>query len=163
MPLRLKMRDRLDEAIRLAAEVNRQAQLVKITGLGLQPDGCVHLGKAVDWVSRWEYAFMDDKDGQAPKQYITVLYLQDAKPIVDPRAGNVAEIKEYFDEELIPILKDSHELVGIFHEQPDYKKMAGTAEDFIVYSMRRMLDPLATICNWDGQFLRLDPVSGDIV
>ncbi len=28
--------------------------------------------------------------------------------------------------------------------------------------MRRMLDPLVTIFNWDGQFLRLDPISGDV-
>jgi hypothetical protein len=157
------MRDRLDEAIRLAAKVNRQANLVKIIGLGLHPDGCVHLRNPDDWVSRWEYAFMDDKEGQAPRQYITVLYLQDGDAIVDSQAGNVAGIKEYFDEELIPILKDSHELVDIFHDQHDYKKMAGTAEDFIVYDMRRMLDPLATLLNWDGQFLRLDPVSGDVL
>ena len=161
-PLKLKMRDKLDEAMRLAAEVNPEVKLVRITGLGIHPDGTVHLGRVGDYISRWEYAFMDNKEGEAPPEFVTVLYWQSGAPHVDPRAGNVS-VMEYFDEEIIPELRDSDALVERFHDQPEHKAMCGHQNDVIAYSMRRALDPVVVLQNWKGQSWRMDPISLDAI
>jgi hypothetical protein len=134
----LKMRDKLDEAIRLASGVSPEVNLIRITGLGIHSDGTVQLGRPNDFVSRWEFAFMDDKEGEAPPFFVSVLYLKPGKPLVTPSAGNVMQ-SEYFDEEVIPELHDSDALVELFNDQPDYKPMGGNNQDAMVYSMRRAL------------------------
>lgn len=159
---RLKMRDRLDQAIRLALEINPEAKLVRISGLGVHADGAVELGRPNDYISRWEYAFMDDREGEAPPFFVSVLYYASGEPLVTPNPGNVTQ-SETFDEEIIPELQDSDALVEIFNDQPDYKPMGGYQQDALVYSMRRALDPIVIMQNWKGQFLRLDPISLDII
>jgi hypothetical protein len=155
---KLKMQDKLEEAIRLAARVNTDAGLVRIFGLGLHPDGTVRPGQADDYYSRWEYAFVDDKEGEAPPQCITVLYWGRDDPHVDPKAGNVDSKLEIFDEETLSGLHDSDEITGLFCDHSDYKPPAGTSDDFILYTMRRLYDPQVIIQNWKGQTLILDPV-----
>jgi hypothetical protein len=154
----LKMRDKLDEAIELAKEVNPAAKLVRISGLGINKNGTVSFEKHDDYVSRWEYAFCDDKDGEAPPQFVTVLYWIGGQGMVDPNAGNVSN-EIHFDTEMIPQLKDSDVLARLFHNSKDYKKMCGNHADVIIYYMEKMMAPVAIIQNWKSQFLRLDPVS----
>lgn len=161
--LRLSMWDRFDEALRVAAEVDPEARLVRIVGIGLHRDGRVQLGAAEDYASRWEYAFCNDRDGRRPPVCLTVLYWQDGEQLVDPRAGNVGGGLEAFDEELIPDLLDSMPLAERFQNTPGHEPLAGSSDDHIAYFMRRPLDPVAALHNFAGQHLLLDPLSGEAV
>lgn len=161
--MQLKMRDKLDEALRLAAEINPEAHLVRIIGIGVHEDGTVHLDNPSDYESRWEYAFKDDGDGESPPACITVLYYHTGQRLIDKNAGNVPWDMEYFDEEIIDELKDSDELAEIFADEDDFKALSGSGSDVILYTMRRALDPIVIISNWKGQHLMMDPISGDIV
>lgn len=162
-PMQLKMRDKLEEALRLVAEINPEARLVRIIGIGVHEDGTVHLGNSRDYESRWEYAFKDDKDGESPPVCITVLYYNADERLIDENAGNVPWDMEFFDEEIIDELKDSDELAEIFADEDDFKPLAGSGHDVILYTMRRALDPVVMICNWKGQNLMLDPIGGEII
>ena len=154
----LTLRERLVEALALAAEVDRRARLVRILGLGLHADGRVRLGAPDDWISRWEYAFIvGDEDGES-LGYITVLYLSPDGPRVDPHAGNVSET-EFFDDEVIDGLHDSDRLVKAFNRRFCSHPMAGGEDDVLLITMRRMLDPIAVMYNGNGDQMRLDPVS----
>jgi hypothetical protein len=157
--MQLKMRDKLDEALRLVAKINPEARLVRIIGIGVHQDGTVHLDNSRDYESRWEYAFKDDKDGESPPVCITVLYYNFNERLVDENAGNVPWDMEYFDEEIIDELKDSDELAEIFADQDDFKPLGGSGRDVVLYTMRRALDPVVMISNWKGQHLQLDPIS----
>jgi hypothetical protein len=161
--MQLKMRDKLDEALRLAAEVNPEAQLVRIIGIGVHDDGTVHLDNPNDYESRWEYAFKDDHDGESPPACLTVLYYHTGQRLIDKNAGNVPWDMEYFDEEIIPELKDSDELSEVFAEEDDFKPLSGSGSDVILYTMRRALDPVVMINNWKGQHLQLDPISAEVL
>lgn len=159
--IRLGMQDRFDEALRVAAELDPEAQLVRIIGIGLHRDGRVQLGAVGDYTSRWEYAFRNDLDGHRPPVCITVLYWQDGQRHVDPRAGNVGRELAYFDEELIPGLLDSPVLAERFQAVPDHEPLGGSSDDLIVYTMRRPLDPVAAVHNFAGQHMLLDPLRAE--
>jgi hypothetical protein len=161
--MKLKMRDKLGEAVRLAAEVNPEARLVRIVGIGLYDDGTVHLENPDDYMSRWEYAFKDDKDGESPPVCVTVLYWTTGERLVDKNAGNVSWDLEYFDDEILSELLDSDALAEVFADQENFKRLAGSGNDVIAYTMRRALDPVAVIQNWKSQQLMLDPLSGEVL
>jgi hypothetical protein len=161
-PMRLKMKDKLDEALSLAAEINLEARLVRIIGIGVHQDGTVHLDNPNDYESRWEYAFKDDKDGESPPLCLTVLYYNAGQRLVDKNAGNVPWDMEYFDEEIIDELRDSDDLAELFADEDDFKPLSGSGSDVILYTMRRALDPVAIISNWKGQNLMLDPIGGEV-
>jgi hypothetical protein len=164
MVLKLKMRDRLDEAIKLAKEIDSWAMLSSIVGLKVHQDGAVHLGEAKDdYISRWQYAFMNDMGGDAPTKYITVLYWMDGKtPHVDKKAGNVSDTVP-FEDDLIPKLEDSDSLAAKFNQQPNFKTLGGYDSDCVIYRMDKPMLPLAIVTNWKGQSLMIDPVEMEIL
>jgi len=151
------MKDNLERALALVAEKNPDARLVCISGVGLHPDGRVRPAAPRDWLSRWQYAFCDDRGGEAPPRFYTVLYLFADGPRLDENAGNVTET-EPFDDETLSVMADSDRLVEIFREQPGFQPPAGSGDDLLVITMRRMFDPVAYLSNWKGQSLVLDPL-----
>lgn len=164
MVLNLRMHDRLAEATKLALEVDSWAMLSSVVGIGVHKDGAVHLGEEKDdYISRWQYAFMNDMRGEAPPRYITVLYFMDGKtPHLDKKAGNVSDTVP-FDKDIIPRLENSDAIVAKFHQQPDFKLMAGHSNDVVVYRMERPMAPIAIVSNWKGQSIIMDPVEMDII
>lgn len=159
MGMKLKMKDRLDEAMKLAKEEDSWVELVSIVGIRLHRDGAVHFGGKDDYVSRWQYAFVKDRGDAGPPKWVTVLYwMNGEKPHIDPNAGNCSDTIP-FEEDIIQRLEDSPELTTIFHQQPDFKPMGGYDGDVIIYKMERPMAPMAIIQNWKGQGLMIDPVT----
>jgi hypothetical protein len=70
---------------------------------------------------------------------------------------------EYFDDEILSELLDSDALAEVFADQENFKRLAGSGNDVIAYTMRRALDPVAVIQNWKSQQLMLDPLSGEVL
>jgi hypothetical protein len=126
--------------------------------LCLHRDGTVHLGDPEDYVSRWQYAFMDDKDDEEPPQFITVLHISPNEINIDKNAGNVVHGIP-FDDDIISQLKDSDKLAKVYHRPQDVKRMKGKDNDCVLYFMEKMMAPVAILQNWKGQFLKIDPVT----
>ena len=154
-PKKVKMKDKLDEAIAKAKAKNPACKLVRIFGLAIESDGNITLGQQGKFTPRWEYAFMDDKNGEAPAQFLTVLYLAPKVPLVSDNAGNVGN-KEPFKEETIPMIADSSVLASVFNIQEGYKHLNGNDSDSVIYYVDHG-SPVVVISNWNGQCLRLDP------
>jgi len=153
----LRMKDRLNEAIAAARQVNPRAKLCRIFGLALQADGTVLLGQPGKYVPRWEYAFVDGEEEKVPPRYVTVLYLNPGAPLVDPNAGNVSSL-EPFPAWAAPALADSDVLAAAFSAQPGHEPMGGCDNDSILYQVENG-QPDVLLGNWKGQHLRMDPVT----
>jgi|GEM_PF-6465970 len=156
-PEKFKMRDKLEEALKRAKEKSPAAKLVRIFGLNLNSDGTVLLGKQGNYTARWEFAFMDDKNGEAPPQFLTVMFLAPKVPMVDEHAGNVSEMPPFSDEQ-IGMLANSDVAVTVFTSMPDHKPFGGNDNESIVYMVQ---DGKAVIHlnNWKGQNVRLDAIT----
>jgi hypothetical protein len=155
------MKDRLDEAAAAARRVDPRAKLCRIFGLALRADGTILLGEPGKYVPRWEYAFADDQDGEAPPRYVTVLYLSPAAPIVDPNAGNVSAAAP-FPSWAASSLADSDVLAAAFSAQPGHERMGGFDHDSILYQVEKG-EPVVLMGNWKGQHLRMDPVTRSVI
>lgn len=156
-PEGVRMKDRLNDALAAARQVNPAAKLCRIFGLGLRADGSILLGEPGKFVPRWEYAFVDGREGKAPPRYVTVLYLSPRTPLVDPNAGNVTSA-EPFPPWAVPILADSDVLAAAFSAQAGHEPMGGFDDDSLLYHVDNG-EPGAVMGNWKGQHLRLDPVT----
>lgn len=164
MALILKMHDRLAEAMKLVKDIDSWAMLSSIVGIKVHRDGAVHLGeKKDDYISRWQYAFMNDMGGDAPTRYITVLYWMEGKdPHIDKKAGNVSDTVP-FEEDIIPKLENSNSLVAMFNQQAGFKTLGGYDNDTVVYRMDKPMLPMAIVSNWKGQTMIIDPVEMEII
>jgi hypothetical protein len=156
-PEKFKMRDKLEEAMKRAKEKNPNAKLVRIFGMNLNPDGTVMLGQQGKFTPRWEYAFMDDKNGEAPPQFISVLYMAPKVPMVNNNAGNVSEMPPFSDEQL-SMLANSDVAATVFTSMPDYKPFIGADNETIVYIIQDN-KPVIHLTNWKGQMVRLDAIT----
>jgi len=156
-PQKFKMRDKLDEAIAKAKAKNPAVKLVRIFGAALDKDGTVMLGQQGKFMPRWEFAFMDDKNGEAPPQFITVLYLAPKVPMVNDNAGNVSTMPP-FSEGQVSMLANSDVVATVFASLPDNKPCAGYDNDTIVYLIQDE-QPVVHVSNWKGQMARLDAIT----
>jgi len=156
-PEKFKMKDKLEEAIKRAREKNPAAKLVRIFGLNLNPDGTVMLGQQGKFTPRWEYAFMDDKNGEAPPQFITVLFMAPKVPMVNNNAGNVSQMPPFSDEQL-GMLANSDLAATIFSTIPGNKPFIGADNESITYIIQDG-KPVVHLCNWKGQIIRLDAIT----
>lgn len=156
-PEKFKMRDKLQEAITKARAKNPTAKLVRISGMAADKDGAVMLGQQGKFIPRWEFAFMDDKNGEAPPQFITVLYLAPKVPMVDDHAGNVSEMPPFSDEQ-IGMLANSDLAANVFASLPDHKPLAGYDNDYIVYMVQNDI-PVVHVGNWKGQIVRFNAIT----
>lgn len=154
-PEKVKMKDRLNDAIRMAKEMNPAAKLVRITGLALNADGTIMLGEQGKFIPRWEYAFMDDKNGEAPPVFMTVLYMAPKAPLKTPNAGNVSDTGIIPDEQ-VQMLADSDIVATVFNSIPGNKPCGGYDNDCISYIIQDEL-PTVIVMNWKGQSARFDP------
>lgn len=157
LPKGVRMKDRLNEAMAAAKQVNPRAKLCRVFGLALRADGSILLGEPGKFVPRWEYAFVDDQEEHAPPRYVTILYLSPGAPLVDPNAGNVSSI-EPFPSGDAPILADSDVLAAAFNAQAGHEPMGGFDNDSILYQVEKG-EPVVLMGNWKGQHIRLDPVT----
>jgi len=156
-PQKFKMRDKLDEAITRARAKNPTAKLVRIFGAALDKDGTVMLGQQGKFMPRWEFAFMDDKNGEAPPQFITVLYLAPKVPMVNDNAGNVSNMPT-FSEEQIGMFANSDVVATVFASFPDHKPCGGYDNDTMVYLVQDEV-PVVHVSNWKGQIVRLNAIT----
>ena len=156
-PEKFRMKDKLEEAIKRAKEKNPAAKLVRIFGMNLNPDGTVMLGQQGKFTPRWEYAFKDDKNGEAPPQFITVLFMAPKVPMVNANAGNVSDMPSFSDEQL-GMLANSDLAAKAFLAIPDYKPFIGNDNESIVYLIQDN-KPVIHLTNWKGQMVRLDAIT----
>jgi len=156
-PEKFKMKDKLQEAITKARAKNPTAKLVRICGMAVDKDGAVMLGQQGKFIPRWEFAFMDDKNGEAPPQFITVLYLAPKVPMVDDHAGNVSEMPPFSDDQ-IGMLANSDLIANVFASLPDHKPLGAYDNDNITYMVQNN-EPVAFACNWKGQSERFNAIS----
>jgi hypothetical protein len=156
-PQKFKMRDKLDEAIAKAKAKNPAVKLVRIFGAAVDKDGTVMLGQQGKFMPRWEFAFMDDKNGEAPPQFITVLYLAPKVPMVNDNAGNVSTMPPLSDGQ-VSMLANSDVVATVFASLPDNKPCGGFDNDTMVYMIQNE-EPVVHISNWKGQTTRLDAIT----
>lgn len=156
-PEKFKMRDKLEDAIKRAKDKNPAVKLVRIFGLNLNSDGTVLLGKQGNYTARWEFAFMDDKNGEAPPQFITIMFLAPKVPMVNENAGNVSQMPPFSDEQL-GMLANSDVAVTVFSAIPDNKPFIGGDNESIVYIIQNDR-PVIHLTNWKGQMVRLDAIT----
>jgi hypothetical protein len=115
------------------------------------------LGQQGKFMPRWEFAFMDDKNGEAPPQFLTVLYLAPKVPMVNENAGNVSEMPP-FSEEQVGMLANSDLVANVFASLPDHKPCGGYDNDSIVYMIQNN-EPVVFVSNWKGQSDRFNAIS----
>ena len=126
-----RMRERLEEAIRLAAAEDPAARLVTIIGNGLSADGTAGLDEAASYSHRWVYGFFN----AASRVRLTVSWLTSAHnrsiPWVDPSAGNISAEDPIADPAR---LADSDVVAAAFATDPACAPLVGDGGDQMVYT-----------------------------